>query len=369
MQREHRAHAPRARERALQLAGGMCDRRERTVDRADVLDDEVEPADGQPAVHHVQAADDQHERRAENRNDRHDDGEHRLLPCKRNARVHRLVASGGVAQGLVRLACEALHKTDGAERLIQALDELGLELLHALFAIHHRRRVVAQAQEQERDDGQREQRDRDIHPEEHDEHHDERDDRRGEREHAADDEVLDRVRVDVHAVDRIARARRDVVVQAERLQVLEQSVTQVVHHALTRVHLHLRAVRRHELVRGLQQHARDDEHDQQNEPAAAGHRHQPMPERLWERVLRVIEHVVDRDRQRPWLQRAKADLQQKEERQQRDLAAVRTQKAERPEQQWLLAIAGHRIAHAPIRPPVAPARSAAAAPGSARSSE
>ena len=92
---------------------------------------------------------------------------------------------------------------------------------------------------------------------------DQRDDRRGERKDAAHHQVLDRVGVDVDAIDRVARARRDVVVQAERLQVLEQPVAQVVHHPLAGIDLHLRAVRGHELVDDLQHDAGDDDDDEQ----------------------------------------------------------------------------------------------------------
>ena len=70
-------------------------------------------------------------------------------------------------------------------------------------------------------------------------------------------QVLDRVGVDVDAIHRVGRAGGDVVVQAERRQVLEQPPAQVVHHPLAGIDLHLRGVGRDELIDDLQHHARD----------------------------------------------------------------------------------------------------------------
>ena len=67
----------------------------------------------------------------------------------RDPRVHRLLAGGGVAVRLVRLAREALHEPHRRERLVQPLEQLRLELLDPLLAVHERRRVVAQAQNTE----------------------------------------------------------------------------------------------------------------------------------------------------------------------------------------------------------------------------
>ena len=172
----------------------------------------VQLADRQPSAHHEAAADDHDQRRAENRDGADDDREQRLLPRDGDARVHRRVAGRGVALQLVRLAREALDEPHRAERLVQPLEQLRLELLHALFAVDERRRVVAQAEIHERHDRQRQQRDRDVHAQQDAEHHGQRDDRRRQRKDAAHHEVLDRVRVDVDAVDGVRRARGDVMV-------------------------------------------------------------------------------------------------------------------------------------------------------------
>jgi hypothetical protein len=140
-----------------------------------------------------------------------------------------------------------------------------------LFPVHERLRVIAQAQIQERHDRQRQQRDREA-PVGQDRKHDgERRDRVREREDAAHHEVFDRIGVDVHAVDRVARARRDVVIQAERLEMVEELVAQVVDHPLAGVHLHLRAVRGHQLIHDLQHDAGDDDGNQQRRLAAVRH--------------------------------------------------------------------------------------------------
>ena len=59
--------------------------------------------------------------------------------------------------------------------------------------------------------------------------------------------------------------------EAERLQMVEQLVPQVVDHALAGVDLHLRAVRGHELIDDLQRDARDDDGNQQLVRAAVRH--------------------------------------------------------------------------------------------------
>ena len=204
-QREHRAHAFGAGERALQLPGRVRDRRQRTVDRAEIADHDRQLADRQPPVHHLHPADDDDERRAEDGDRRDDDGEQRALPGDRNPRVHRRFAGGGVAAQFVRFAREALHEPDRAERFVQPRQQVRFELLDALLAVDERRHVVAEAQEEERHDRQRQQRDRHVHPQQHAEHHDQRRHRSGERKQSAHDQVLDRVGVDVDAVDRVGR--------------------------------------------------------------------------------------------------------------------------------------------------------------------
>ena len=215
----------------------------------------VQLADRQLAAHHEAAADDHHQRGAEDGDGAHHHREQRLLPGDRDPRVHRGHAVGLVALQLERLAGEALDQLHRAERFVEPAEQLGLELLDALLAVDQRPGVEAEAEEQERHDRQRQQRDRHVHVEQPAEHHRERDGRRGEREQAAHHQVLDRVGVDVDAVDGVRRAGGDVMVQAERGQVREQLAAQVVDHPLAGVDLHLRAVGRDELVDDLQ-HAR-----------------------------------------------------------------------------------------------------------------
>ena len=96
--------------------------------------------------------------------------------------------------------------------------------------------------------------------------------------HAAHHEVFDRVGVDVHAVDRVARARRDVVMQAERCEMGEQPVAQVVDHPLAGVDLDLRAVRRHELIHHCEHDAGDDDDNEQRDRACRRVTRRPTPE-------------------------------------------------------------------------------------------
>ena len=333
-QREHRAHPSGAGNRALQLTGGVRDRRQRSVNRREIADDHGELADLQAAAHHVGPTDDDDERRSEYRDRADDDREQRRLPGDLDPRVHRRLAGGGVAAELVRLAREALDQADGAERLVQPFEELRLELLDPLFAADQRRSVVAQAEIQEGDDRQRQQRNRDVHPQQNGEHDRQRRHRGGQRKDAAHHQVLDRVGVDVDAVDAVGGARRDVVVQAQGGQMLEQAPPQVVDHPLPGIDLHLRAVGRHELIRRLQHHAGDDDGDEQHEAVAALQHRQPLRQRRGKRV--VLQDVVDDDFKRPRLQRAEPDLGQQQHREQRHPRPVRAQKRQRPQQQRLL---------------------------------
>jgi len=155
----------------------------------------------------------------------------------------------------VRLAGEALDQLHRAEGFVQPAEQLGLQFLHTLFAVDQRPRVVAQAHVHERDDGERQQSDVHVQAQQDGEHHRQRRDRRRQREEAAHHEVLDRVRVDVDAVDGVGRARRDVMVEAERGQMREQLAAQVVDHPLAGVDLHLRVDCRHHLRAELQQEA------------------------------------------------------------------------------------------------------------------
>ena len=327
---EHRAHALRAGERPLQLPGGVRDRRERSVHRAEVTDDEIQIADRQLPLHHEVAADDHDDRGAENGNRAHDDREERLLPRNRNPRVHRRVAGRAVPTEFMDLAREALDEPHRAERLVQPLQQLGFELFDALFAIHQRRRVVPQAQVQERDDGQRQQADRHVLVEQEAEHHDQRRKRRREREDAAHHEVLDRVRVHVDAVDGVGGARRDVMMQAERGEVLEEPAAQVVHHPLARIDLHLRPVRRHELIDDLQEYARHDDRDEEREPMRRRERRQPRHDARQRSRQGVAGQEVEDDGEGPRLKPAERDLRGEQHRQQRDLGAMWLQERERP---------------------------------------
>ena len=365
--REHRAHAPGAGNRTLKLAGRVRDRRERPVHRAQIGDDDEQVANRHLALQHVHAADRQHERRAQNRDRADDDREQRLLPRDADARAHHVVARRYESIGLVRLPREALDQTHRREHFEQPLDQLRLELFDALGPAHERRHVIAEAQIQERDDGQREQRDGDVELHENREHDGEGDDRRGEREDAAHHQVLDRIGIDVDAVDGVARTRRDVVMKAERLQVLEQAAPQVVDHPLTGIHLHLRAVHRNELVGDLQQHTGDHHDDEQRPRPAAGRHREPVRDRLREGTS--LQHVVDDDFERPGLERTEGDLEQQQAGQQRHPRAVGAKERQRPRDERLLDRGGagrRRLAH--LSPPSLPAAGAAAAPGSARAS-
>ncbi len=260
--------------------------------------------------------------------------------------LHRPLAGLGIAAQLVLLAREALDQPDRAERLVQPLQQLRFQLLDALLAVRERRGVIAKAHEEERDDRQRQQRDGEIQPHEDREHHRQRRDRRRQREDAAHHQVFDRVRVDVDAVDGVGGAGGDVMMQPEPGQVLEQTRAQVVDHALPGVDLHLRAVRRHELVDDLQDHAGDHDRHQQRERVTAGHRRDVRRDPRRKRL--VAEHVVDDDCQRPGLQRAEADFRRQQTREQHDPQPVRAQERQRPRQERLLPAGGDdRIRHPP----------------------
>ncbi len=206
---------------------------------------------------------------------------------------------------LVGLAREALDQPDRRKRLVQPLDELRLELLHALLAIEQRGDVVADAEIQERHDGQGEQRHRDVELHENREHHDQGHDRRDERK-AADEQVLDRVRIDVHTVDRVSRIRLDVMMEPERLQMLKQAVAEAVNHPLAGIDLHLRAVDGHGLARQLKHDAGDHERHEQRERIDHANGLKPSGKRL--RNGLPDEDVVDDGLQQPGLQRDERDL-------------------------------------------------------------
>ena len=362
-QREHRPDSLGAGERALQLTGRVRDGRQRTVDGRQIVDDDVQPADGERPTHDEHAADDHHQRGAENRDRADGDCERRLLPRDRNPRVHRLFAGLRIALELVRLAREAFHEPHGAECFVQPLDQLRLQLLHAFFAVHERGRVVPEAQIQERDDGQRPQRDGDVHVQQDAEHDRQRRDRRRQRKDAAHDEVLDRVGIDVDPVDGVRRARRDVMMKAERRQVLEQAGSQGVDHPLTGVDLHLRAVRRHQLFHHLQDHARDHDDDEKGQLVVVGQRGfglrqvrvdgGPRGDPALKRL--AAEHVIDDHGERPRCQRAQSDLGQQQDREQRHLPPVRTKKRQRPGKQRAAVVVRERgLAH--VSAPSAPQR-------------
>ena len=283
--REHRPHPFGAGERALQLSRRVRDRRQRSVHRTEIGDDDRQVADRHLPAHHVHAADDQHQRRADNRHRGDAEREQRLLPRERDPRVHGPIAGCRISRRLVGLAREALDEPDRRKRLVQPLDELRLELLHALLAVEQRGDVVADAEIQERHDGQREQRHRDVELQENREHHDERRDGCDERK-AADQQVLDRVRIDVHTVDGVARVRLDVVMQPERLQMLKEAVAQAVDHPLTGIDLHLRAVDGHGLARQLKHDAGEHECHEQHERVDHANGLQPSGEGLRNRAAR-----------------------------------------------------------------------------------
>ena len=121
------------------------------------------------------------------------------------------------------------------------------------------------------------------------------------------------------------------MVESESLQMLEQPETQVVHHPLTGIDLHLRAIGGHELVEELQQDAGDDDRHEQRDRAVARGRADPAGDRPWKGL--PAEDVVDDDLERPRLQRAQADFEQQQDRQHGNAAAIRPQKRKRPANQ------------------------------------
>ena len=80
---------------------------------------------------------------------------------------------------------------------------------------------MAQGEEEEGHDQERQRRDRRIDLQHQREHDDQRRGRGNEREDPVHDQVVDRIGVRVDAVDGVSCVACNVVVQAERLQVLE----------------------------------------------------------------------------------------------------------------------------------------------------
>ena len=220
--REHRPDALRAGDGPLQPAGRMRDLGQRAVHGAEIGDDHRQLAQAHAALQHVRAADHDDERRPQNRDHADDDREQRLLPGDGDARGHHLGAEPRVPIRLESLARETLDEPNGREHLVQPLDELRLELLDTFGSRHQRAHVITEAEVEKRHHRERQQRNRQVQRRQNREHHDERDHRGGKREQPAHHEVLDRVRVDVDAVHRVARVRGDVMVQAEGLNLLEE---------------------------------------------------------------------------------------------------------------------------------------------------
>jgi hypothetical protein len=366
-QPEHLAHALGAGNRTLQLTGRVSDGGQRSVDGAEIVDDDVQVADAERPGHDEPAADDDDERGTEDRDRADDDGKERLLPGDRDARVHRLLARAAVPIELVALAGETLDQPHRAECLVEPLEQLRFELLDPFLAVGERRRVIPQAEEQERHHRQRQQGDRDVEAQDHAEHHRQRDDRGCERKDAAHHQVLDRVGVDVDAIDGVGRALVNVVMQPKPGEVLEQAVPEVVHHPLTGIDLHLGPVRGDELVDDLQDHAGGDDADQQRQPIVGRQVRQPGGEGrveaesenrdvIGKRLPR--QHVVDDDRERPRLQRPENDLGQEQDRQHRHAGAIRPEELQRPAQQAPLGGLNGSGAHPPTLRPGVSARGA-----------
>ena len=121
----------------LQLTGRVRDGRQGTVDGSEVRQDNRHVANRHLAAHHVHSADDEHERRAENRDGAHDHAKQRLLPGDRDAGVHRRLARARVAVGLVRLAREALDESHRRERLVE-LPRVAFDDEHVAVALRVR---------------------------------------------------------------------------------------------------------------------------------------------------------------------------------------------------------------------------------------
>ncbi len=75
------------------------------------------------------------------------------------------------------------------------------------------------------------------------------------------------------------------MLQAQRLEMFEETAAQVVDHALAGIDLDLRGVCGHEMVDDLQQHPADDDQDEHHDQVFAGDRLQPPAPRLAERML------------------------------------------------------------------------------------
>ena len=119
-EREHLAHAARAHPCLLQRPGRVGDRRQRPIHRREVGHDHEQAAQRERPVQHVQAADDQHQRGAGQRDRGHPDREQRFLPRQPQPRRHRLLADLAEAIQLVALAREALDRRDRREDLERA---------------------------------------------------------------------------------------------------------------------------------------------------------------------------------------------------------------------------------------------------------
>ena len=115
------------------------------------------------------------------------------------------------------------------------------------------------------------------------------------------------------------------VVEPERLEMLEQFGPQVVDHPLSGIHLYLGAVGRHELIHDLEQHAGGDDDDEHRDHPPAGDRIHPAANRFRKRMRGVVQDVVDDDFERPGLQRTEPDFSQQQYRQERQPSPVRPQ--------------------------------------------
>ena len=328
LQRQDVAHAARPHDRLLQIAHGMGDLGHRVVDSRQVGDDDEQLADGQRLVDDAEPAHDENHRRAGQRHRGHGQGEEGLLPGQAHPRPRGVAAGAGEAAELVPLSGEALDRRDRPQRLVGALDESGLEHLDLLGPLAQRRRVVAQAQVQERRHGQREQRQRRVHGQDHDEH--DRQMQRGQRDgqRAAGDEVVDAVGVGVQPVDRVRRPVGEMVPEGQGLQVLQKAAPQVVHDPLAHVHLDLRVREAHGLRGQLDGQAAGGEQRQQRDRSQVGDERQSGNERRGERL--PAEHAVDDQLQRPRRGGGQPDLDQRQPQDGGDTSPVGPEERRRP---------------------------------------
>ena len=331
LQRQDVAHPAGPDHRLLQCAHGVGDLGDRVVDPRQVGGDDEQLADGQRPVDDAQAADDENGGGAGQRHRGHGQREERLPPGEAHPRPRGVAAGAGEAAELAPFAGEALDRGDRPQRLPGPFDQPRFQHLDLLGPLAQGRRVVAQAEVQERRHGQRQQREGRVEGQDHGEHHAQMQRREGDGQRAAGDQVVDAVRVGVQPVHRVRRAVGEVVPEGQRLQVLQQADPQVVDHPLAHVHLDL-GMRQADRLRGqLDEQAAAGEQRQQGDRAQVGGERKEGDQRGGKRP--VAEHAVHDQLQRPRRRGDEADLDQRQPQDGADARAVGPEEGRRPAEQ------------------------------------